>query len=179
MKLKFVIASALVVFSASTFAGPTSTVMEDFSSRFDEGTCYSNCNMVADYGDVRFWYFVDGEGQMHLDYREELAESKISGRGEPTPVYFKSVRQDDAAAKFVMERCGKDGWGWNDSEQINATNYGTFSVYTNYTHAGIAIRVTINNDTGDIIGNPVSVDSGIKAGTPLMCGEKRDAVQQK
>ena len=84
-----------------------------------------------------------------------------------------------AISKSGMDQCGKDGWGWNDGEQINSINYGMFSLHTNYSHAGNAVRVTIDNETGAIIGNPTSVASGIRGGTPLKCKSKRDAVQEK
>ena len=142
-----------------------------------DGSCERNCNLLVDYGSARFWYYVDGEGERHLDYREETTGIGMRDDTPSSITYFYAAPV--TVSKSGDDKCGKDGWGWSDGEQINSINYGMFSLYTNYSHAGNAVRVTIDNETGAIIGNPTSVASGIRGGTPLKCKSKRDAVQEK
>jgi len=146
-----------------------------------EGGCNSNCSLVMDYGSVRFWYYVDGNGKTYLDYTEELP-GKLHRETLAEPVvYSHTPPRVGAFAKTGAgpDGCGSDGWGWGSGENISNINYGMFSLSTNYSHAGHAVRVSINNETGEIIGNPTGVASGIRVNIPVRCELRRDAIQEK
>jgi hypothetical protein len=177
MKLISGLTCALSILAAAAGSVATAVDLDIATLPLAEGTCESNCNLLVDYGSTRFWYYVDGAGERHLDYREETGGRKAFGDAPRSVTYFHAMPV--VGSKAGEDRCGKDGWGWQDGEQINGINYGMFSLYTNYSHAGNAVRVTVDNETGAIIGNPVSVTSGIRGGTPLKCKDKRDAVQEK
>lgn len=87
-------------------------------------------------------------------------------RGDAPSSVTYSYTAPMAISKSGMDQCGKDGWGWNDGEQINSINYGMFSLHTNYSHAGNAVRVTIDNETGAIIGNPTEPSPPASAAAP-------------
>lgn len=181
MRISLIVASLLFVVPFGVHATPDSTALKHVELDLVEGGCNSNCSLVMDYGSVRFWYYVDGEGNTYLDYREELSGKKQRETYLEPLIYshIPPVATEFAKVGAGPDGCGSDGWGWGGGENITTINYGMFSLVTNYSHAGQAVRVTVDNETGRIIGNPTSVASGIKAGTPKRCKLTRDEVQEK
>lgn len=169
---------AVAVFSSAAAAASINN-FSDAPSRSDdlileEGSCQSNCLMVFDYGNQKIWYYVDGKGELYLDYIENT--SKSTSPPQNPVVLFSDISTPSNGTKSL--NCGSDGWGWSSGASISSIHYpnGTW-IATNYSHAGQAIRTTFNSN--GTVQSSTNVSSGIRANTPSSCKSIRDSVQEK
>ncbi len=165
--------------AAMLAASVNATKVEDL--QFGTEPCAANCLMEVDGGTYKLWFYVDAQGHIQLDAAQhfpETASKEPIYRYAAIPLVDGSIPpQHDAVAVQVGlamaegAECGTDGWGWLRGELVSRLVLANDTeVWTQYSHAGQAIRTTVQRDS-DSASEPQ--ESGIKSGTPESCSQAR------